>query len=110
MTPEDTMHRTIEVIIHPDGRIEPMETITGAITRRALLTILNEPPVMPSPLVHDNIALDTLLSAAGLLELPSEISADLEPLSEETLDALWARIPVGTSLAQIIIEDREETF
>jgi hypothetical protein len=42
--------------------------------------------------------------------VPEDSSDDLEPLSEEALDALWARIPVGTPLSQIVTEDREERF
>lgn len=36
--------------------------------------------------------------------------SQLEPLSEVALDALWRRIPDGTPLSQIVIEDREKRF
>jgi hypothetical protein len=103
------MHRTVEVIVHPDGRIELLEPITGLAPRRALLTILEEPPPAVPPRSSDE-ALDALLRAAGLQEDLDELPADLEPLSEEALSALWARIPAGTPLSQIIDEDRDETF
>jgi hypothetical protein len=104
------MHRTVEAIIHPDGRVEPLEPVSGVAPRRALLTILEEPPLAAAPPATDDTALDALLRAAGLQEEPDEIPADLEPLSEEALNALWARIPAGTPLSQIVIEDRDETF
>jgi hypothetical protein len=59
---------------------------------------------------HDDELLDALLIATGLQELPEDIPEDLEPLSEEELDALWARLPMGTPLSHIVIEDREESF
>jgi hypothetical protein len=104
------MHRTIDVIVHADGTIEPLEPVTVSGSRRALLTILEEAPARRSAPVNDDVTLDALLLAAGLQELPEEVPADLEPLSEEALDALWARIPAGTPLSQIVIEDREERF
>ena len=104
------MHRTIDVIVHADGTIEPLEPVAVSGSRRALLTILEEGPVHVSAPVDDNATLDALLLAAGLQELLAEVPDDLEPLSEEALDALWARIPAGTPLSQIVIEDREESF
>lgn len=104
------MHRTIDVIVHADGTIEPLEPVAVTGARRALLTILEEAPTDARPLGDEDAALDALLLAAGLQEVAEEIPADLEPLSEEALDALWARIPAGTPLSQIVIEDREETF
>lgn len=104
------MHRTIDVIVHADGTIEPLEPVAVSGSRRALLTILEEGPANVSAPVDDDATLDALLLAAGLQELPAELPDDLEPLSEEALDALWARIPVGTPLSQIVIEDREERF
>lgn len=104
------MHRTIDVIVHADGTIELLEPVTVSSSRRALLTILEEAPTRASAPVNDEASLDALLLAAGLQELPDEIPDDLEPLSEEALDALWAHIPTGTPLSQIVIEDREETF
>jgi hypothetical protein len=104
------MHRTIDVIVHADGTIEPLEPVVVSRSRRALLTILEEAPADASRVIDDDAAIDALLVAAGLQEVPEDIPADLEPLSEEALDALWARIPAGTPLAQIVIEDREENF
>lgn len=104
------MHRTIDVIVHPDGTIELLEPVAVSASRRALLTILEEAPADVSPVADDDAALDALLLAAGLQEVPEDIPADLEPLSEEALDALWARIPAGTPLSQIVVEDREENF
>ena len=65
---------------------------------------------MQTPQDREDALLDALLTAAGLQELPEDIPENLEPLSEEELDALWARIPPGTPLSQIIIEDRDEQF
>lgn len=103
------MHQTIDVIIHADGTIEPLEPISTGRSRRALLTILEETSI-PAPVADDDDALDALLLAAGLQELPIEGTAESEFLSEEALDALWQRIPNGTPLSQIVVEDREETF
>lgn len=102
------MHRTIDVIVHPDGTIEPLELVTVTCSQRALLTILAQAPAAGSVVADDDAAIDALLIAAGLQEVPEDIPVDLEPLSEEALDALWARIPVGTPLSQIVIEDRQE--
>jgi hypothetical protein len=108
------MHRTVEAIIHPDGHVEMLEVVASDAPRRALLTILDEPPVSasePMPETTDQSdQMDVLLRAAGLLVVPEEISADLESLSEEDLDRLWARIPPGIPLSQIIHEEREERF
>ena len=43
------MQRTIEAIIHPDGTVEPIEALESPMPRRALLTILDEPPVGRPP-------------------------------------------------------------
>lgn len=59
---------------------------------------------------QDDELLDALLTAAGLQEIPKDISDVLEPLCEAEFDALCARLPVGTPLSQIIIEDRDEQF
>lgn len=50
------------------------------------------------------------LKAEGLLEVPEDIPAELKPLSKEEREALARRIPPGTPLSQIIIEDRDEQF
>jgi len=104
------MHRTIDVIVHADGTIEPLESVSGGKPRHALLTILGEAPGTVPGRTSDDEMINALLVAAGLQELPEEISDDLVPLSEEALDALWARIPAGTPLSQIVLEDREERF
>ena len=105
------MHRTIEAIIHADGTIEALEDIEGTAPRRALLTILDEPPASSlSGVQDDDEQAIALLRAAGLLMVPEDIPADLEPLTEAQLDELWSRIPLGTPLSQMIIEDREEFF
>jgi len=107
------MHRTIDVIVHADGTIEPLEPIGVTGARRALLTILEEPaaPSASSP-VEDpaTAALFTQLRAEGLIAVPDDIPADLVPLSREAREALARRIPPGKPLSEIIIEDREETF
>lgn len=133
------MPRTIEVIVHADGRIEPLEPIVVSEERRGLLTILEtpaeateatqsitlatlfaqlqsegllaspKPGAARTPLI-DDATLDALLLTAGLQETPEDIPESLEPLSEVALDALWRRIPDGTPLSQIVIEDREERF
>ena len=105
------MHRTIEAIIHADGTIEALEAIEGTAPRRALLTILDEPPASSLPgVVDDDDQAIAVLRAAGLLIVPEDIPAGLVPLTEAQLDELWTRIPPGTPLSQIIIEDREERF
>lgn len=134
------MPRTIEVIVHADGRIEPLEPIVVSGDQRGLLTILETPSevteaaqnstlaalmaqlqsegllaapepgaVQASP-IDDTIMIDALLITAGLQEMPGDIPESLEPLTEAALDALWGRIPDGTPLSQIVIEDREERF
>jgi hypothetical protein len=102
------MHRTIDVLVHADGTIEPLEPIRVSGIRRGLLTILDEAPATGSAVGGDDESLDALLLAAGLQEVPEDIQEGLEPLSEEALDVLWARIPAGTPLSQILIEDRED--
>jgi hypothetical protein len=102
------MSRTVEVIIHPDGRIESLEPVAGPGTRRALLMILEEPQHPAATPATDDAVLDILLRAVGLQEEPQEIPADLEPLSEEALSELWKSMPTGTPLSQIITEDRDE--
>lgn len=104
------MHRTIDVIVHTDGTIEPLEPVAVSGPRRALLTILEDAPASATAPANDDAAIDALLVAAGLQEVPEEVPDSLSPLSEEALDALWARIPTGTPLSQIVLEDREETF
>lgn len=77
------MHRTIEAIIHADGTIEALEDIEGTAPRRALLTILDEPPASSlSGVQDDDEQAIALLRAAGLLMVPEDIPADLEPLTE----------------------------
>jgi hypothetical protein len=104
------MQQTIEVIVHPDGRIEASEPLTGTAPRRALLTILDEAPSQADTSEGDEDGVDAILRAGGLLDVPQEIDASLEPLSEDALDQLWLRIPTGTPLSQIIAEEREEAF
>jgi hypothetical protein len=107
------MYRTIEVIVYPDGRIEPLEPLAVSGPRRALLTTLDEPPVEVSarPGVSPSTAeFFAQLRAEGLIEVPEDIPATLQPLSEEEREALARRIPSGTPLSQIIIEDRDEQF
>ena len=94
------MHRTIEAIIHADGTIEALEDIEGTAPRRALLTILDEPPASSlSGVQDDDEQAIALLRAAGLLMVPEDIPADLKPLTETQLDELWSRIPLGTPLS-----------
>jgi hypothetical protein len=104
------MHRTIDVIVHADGTIEPLEPVAGKKSRRAILTILGEAPIGTLAPADDDAAMDALLLAAGLQEVPEDSSDGSEPLSEEALDALWARIPAGTPLSKIVTKDREERF
>ncbi|RRR68900.1 MAG: XRE family transcriptional regulator [Candidatus Viridilinea halotolerans] len=49
---------------------------------------------------------EDLMLAAGLQAPPEIIAEDLQPLTEEALDALWKTMPAGTPLSQIIDEDR----
>ncbi|RRR66196.1 MAG: hypothetical protein EI684_21130 [Candidatus Viridilinea halotolerans] len=58
--------------------------------------------------LRDDAAIDALMLAAGLQTPPEIISEDLQPLTEEALDALWKTMPAGTPLSQIIDEDRTE--
>jgi hypothetical protein len=107
------MHRTIDVIVHADGTIEPLEPVVITGARRAFLTILDEPPAPPAPglAVEPSIAqLLTQLRAEGLLVVPEDLPAEIKPLSHEERAALAQRIPAGTPLSQIISEDREERF
>ena len=107
------MQRTINVIVHADGTIEPLEPVAVSGSRRALLTILDELPAAttPAPSAGPLTAeLVAQLRAQGLLAVPEDIPAELKPLSREARAALTRRIPAGTPLSQIIIEDREERF
>lgn len=107
------MHRTIDVIVHADGTIEPLEAVAISGSRRALLTILDEPSAQPAALPQGSPSTAELfaqLRAEGLIEIPLDIPADLMPLSEQEREALARRIPAGTPLSEIIIEEREERF
>lgn len=107
------MHRTIDVIVHADGTIEPLEPVAISGSRRALLTILDETSAQPAPGLQGNPSMAEFfaqLRAEGLIEVPEDIPADLMPLSEEKREALARRIPSGTPLSEIIIEEREERF
>jgi len=104
------MQRTIDVIVHADGTIELLEPVVVSGARRALRTILEDGPARVTTPADNDASINALLLRAGREELPDEIPDDLEPRSEEALDVLWARIPAGTPLSQIVIEDREETF
>ena len=53
------MHRTVEAIIDADGRVRLLEPIEPGATRRALLTILDEP-------AEEASNLPALLSEAAL--------------------------------------------
>ena len=108
------MQQTIEVIVHPDGRIEAMEPIATTHTRRALLTILDEPVAVsatrPSGSAAEAAQVDAALRSAGLLDVLDDLPAQLQPLTETARAALAASIPPGSSLSQIISDERAETF
>lgn len=108
------MQQTIEVIVHPDGTIEALEPIATTQARHALLTILDEPAAAsaaqrPAPL-SEAAHVDAVLRAAGLLDTLDDVPGELQPLSEKARAALAASIPVGSSLSQIISDERTETF
>lgn len=106
------MHRTIEAIIHPDGTVEVLEPVAGPARRRALLIILDEPPLTASPAapLSEGERFTAALRAAGLLDDGDDIPDDLHMMTDEEREALWARNPTGTPLSEIIIEEREERF
>lgn len=104
------MHQTIDVIVHPDGTIEALEPVPGSGARRALLTILEE---LPDSLRPEDAPTQRLIAQwhdEGFLETPEEIDARLQPLSREARGSLAQRLPAGTPLSQIIIEEREDRF
>ncbi|MFV9505917.1 MAG: hypothetical protein AB4911_15300 [Oscillochloridaceae bacterium umkhey_bin13] len=107
------MQRTIDVIVHTDGTIEPLEPVVVSHSRHAILTILDEVSPLPVTLPHVDAATTAFfaqLQAEGLIEVPEDIPAELRPLSRQEREALARRIPVGKPLSEIIIEDREEDF
>jgi hypothetical protein len=105
------MHRTIEAIIHPDGRVEVLEPVAGVVKRRALLTILDEPPPTPHPGPQSEAErFEAALRAAGLLDVVDDIPDDLHMMTDEERAAMARRILPGTPLSEIIIEEREERF
>lgn len=107
------MYRTIEAIVHPDGRIEPLEPLAVSGPRRALLTVLDEPPIEVSAKLGvspSNEEFFAQLQAEGLIEPIEDIPADVMPLSEQEREALSRRIPAGKPLSEIIIEERDEQF
>jgi hypothetical protein len=53
------------------------------------LAILDEAPAQADASEGDRDSVDAILRAGGLLEVPEEIDAALEPLSEGALDQLW---------------------
>jgi hypothetical protein len=107
------MHRTIDVIVHADGTIEPLEPLGVGERRRALLTILDESSAPMDSSIQtgsSTAAVFAQLQAEGLVVVPDDIPTDLVPLSRQAREALAKRIPAGKALSEIIIEDREETF
>lgn len=71
--------RTVEAIIEPNGEVRLIEPVQVSSSRRALVTILDE-----APLLHEKTA---LLSEAALAE-------DWNRAEE---DAAWAHLQPGTS-------------
>ncbi len=107
------MHRTIDVIVHADGTIEPLEPVAVTGSRRALFTILEESSALSAARPQSGPSLAEFfaqLQAEGLVEVPDDIPAELTPLPRHEREALARRIPAGTPLSQIIIEEREENF
>ena len=105
------LHRTVEAIVHPDGRIELSEPLIVAGVRRALVTILEErPQPLPLPTDDDAARFDAALRSAGLLDNTDDIPADLHPLAVVERERLAQRNAEGTPLSEIIIEEREERF
>jgi ABC-type ATPase involved in cell division len=101
--------RTIEAIIHPDGRIEALEAVATALPQRAIITILGEEVLSTLTTRSHRDRVRAALRTGGLLvEVPAHPSA--LALSEEDRAALARQYAAGTPLSQIVIEDREETF
>lgn len=104
------MPRTIEVIVHADGRIEPLEPIVISGTRRGVLTILETPSDATE--ASQKTALAALLEqlyAEGLLT-SLESGAIERQLSRKERIALAQRLSGSRPLSQIILEDREDRF
>ncbi|MCS6937913.1 MAG: hypothetical protein RMJ55_01420 [Roseiflexaceae bacterium] len=104
------MPRTVEVIVHADGRIEPLEPIVVSGTQRGLLTILETPSDATE--APQNITVATLIAqlrAEGLLT-SLESGAVEKQLSLAERIALAQRVSDGRPLSQVILEDREERF
>ncbi len=55
------MHRTVEAIVEPDGRVRLLEPVDMGSARRALLTILDEP-------AEEAANMPALLSEAALAD------------------------------------------
>jgi hypothetical protein len=101
--------RSIEAIIHPDGRIEPLESVATALPQRAIITILGDETISPPNLHSHRERVRAALRARNLLvEAPAHPS--VLALSEEDRAALARQYAAGTPLSQIVIEDREEPF
>ncbi|ABU58328.1 hypothetical protein [Roseiflexus castenholzii] len=80
------MPRTIEVIVHADGLIEPLEPIVVSGKQRGLLTILETPSEATQSITL--AALFTRLQSEGLLASPKPGAARTPLIDGATLDAL----------------------
>lgn len=105
------MHRTIEGIVHTDGRIEPLEAVAPPGPRRVLITILDEAPALanaPGSLRHEQLR--AALRVGGLLDEAEDISDALMPLSRDERLALAQSVPGDLRVSTAILEEREERY
>lgn len=108
------MLRTIEAVIEPDGTVRLLEPVDIPRAQRALVTLLPQDPVpeytpeSPAEPQSERERIHAILVAGGLVQPETTPYSGPQPLSEEERAALAARIPHGTPLSRIIIEEREE--
>jgi hypothetical protein len=104
------MLRTIEAVIEPDGTVRLLEPVDIPRAQRALVTLLPHDPVPETPAEpqSERERIHAILVAGGLVQPETTPYSGPQPLSEEERATLAARIPPGTPLSRIIIEEREE--
>jgi hypothetical protein len=103
------MHRTIEAIVHPDGRVELLEPVLLTTTQRALVTVLAEEPRKPlENQSNERMRIRVALAARGAILPPLEIPAEHKLMSNSEREALAAQIGPGVSLSTYIMQEREE--
>jgi hypothetical protein len=104
--------RSVEAIIHPDGRIEALEPLRITSPQRAIITVLEEAPMSPGATdvseLPENKRIEAVLIAAGLVRPRPPLTSDISIPTAAELKEVAERLPAGLSLSEYIIAEREE--